>query len=202
MIPLPKLVNLGDSLLLIPVAAVIATWLACTRARRLALWWCVLFFGGLALVGASKIAFLGWGLGIRAIDMKGFSGHAMRTTAVAPVLLYLVLHSAPLYWRRAAALLGLALGAGMGLLLISCGYHSVSETLAGWLIGAFASLAWVRMAEQSPPLELDRSALSAGLLVFVMAVMVMPVSGTYIMTKIALYLSGNSTPYKWKTWRM
>ena len=36
---------------------------------------------------ASKVAFIGWGLGLSALDFTGISGHAMIASAVYPLLL-------------------------------------------------------------------------------------------------------------------
>ena len=108
MIPWMEITRFGGIVVTAPAAAAITAWLMMGRAWRLAAWWCVLFIGGMALVVATKIAFIGWGLGIQALDYTGISGHAMRATAVYPVLFYLVLlrrapSGACWAWRRGLA---------------------------------------------------------------------------------------------------
>src|SRR5438445_2386701 len=102
--------KLADTTVMVPVAAACAAWLVCGRAWRMALWWCLLFTMGLALVAATKIAFVGWGIGIRSLDFTGFSGHAMRASAVMPVLFYLLLQKAPPFARTSGVLLGIVFG--------------------------------------------------------------------------------------------
>ena len=86
MIPWIKFTSYGDTMVMIPAAFIILVWLTVGRAWRMAIWWCLLLIAGLVLVAATKIAFVGWGVGIRSIDFTGISGHAMRATAVLPVI--------------------------------------------------------------------------------------------------------------------
>lgn len=196
-----KLVYLGDSALMLPAAAVIAAWLASGRAPRLAASWGLLFMLGLALVGMSKIAFLGWGWGLPSIDLKGFSGHAMRTTAVMPVLLYLLLQPAPATLRRIGVALGLLAGAAMGVLLVVYDYHSISESVAGWLIGAAVSLCFIRIAAASPAVALHPWFIPVCLVAFLGMRTLLPHSTTHVLNQAAMFLSGSDTTYKWDTWK-
>jgi hypothetical protein len=50
---------------MLPAAAVVAIWLCAARYWRSVLWWRGLVAGVLALTVATKIGFIGWGLGIR-----------------------------------------------------------------------------------------------------------------------------------------
>jgi hypothetical protein len=80
------------------LAVAIAAWLVGARCWRLALAWCLLFGAALLVAAASQMAFLGWGIGVRALSFTGFSGHAAtRAAAVFPGRLYLLLE------RRGAA---------------------------------------------------------------------------------------------------
>src|SRR5690606_18067772 len=117
--------------------------------KRLALWWSVLFGGGLALVVATKMAFIGWGLGISSLDFTGFSGHAMRSAAVMPVLFYLLLQRAPRAARAVAALLGLAFATLIGISRLVLQVHSTSEVVTGWLLGAGVAFAFLMVANNT-----------------------------------------------------
>lgn len=132
---LAALLHLGDLALTVPAALGIAAALAAARARRAALAWLLLFGAALGIVGADKIAFLGWGGGVPALDYRAASGHAAGVTALSPMLLALLLPRR----RRAAVVAGLAVGLSMVTLLVAQGEHSVAEALAGWAIGALAS---------------------------------------------------------------
>src|SRR5712692_9155992 len=91
MISWMKITGFGGTAVMMPAAAVIVAWLLAGRAWRMALWWCLLFSFGIGIVVATKLAFIGWGIGVRSLDFTGISGHSMRATAVIPVMLYLLL---------------------------------------------------------------------------------------------------------------
>ena len=151
MISWMPLVQLGDLALTLPAGAAIGAWLAAWRAWRMAVCWSLLFAAGLGLVGASKIAYLGWGTGWEALSFKALSGHAAGVTAVFPTLFYLLLHSAGTRLRAAGVLAGLALGALVAVLLVLMREHSTTEALAGWAVGAAVSLAAIAYAGTLPP---------------------------------------------------
>ena len=83
-----------------PIGVAIMVWLLAGKSWRLTFIWLVLFGTGMALVIVTKMAFVGWGLGVESIDFAGFSGHAMRAAAVFPVAGYLTTRSSSLRARR------------------------------------------------------------------------------------------------------
>ena len=80
---------LGDSRLLVPAALVLIV-MGWHRASRWHLRWAVTLCVIGAMVLASKLAFLGWGIGIARLDFTGFSGHAAISAIVWPVVLWLL----------------------------------------------------------------------------------------------------------------
>jgi hypothetical protein len=80
-----QIIDIGHTAVMLPMAGAIAAWLIAGRAWKIALCWCVMFGAGLSLVALSKIAYLGWELGVPSLDFKALSGHAFRATAVIPV---------------------------------------------------------------------------------------------------------------------
>lgn len=91
------------------------------------------------VVLTSKLAFLGWGVGIAPLDFTGISGHAAVSAAVWPVVLYL---AAPgRVSAHSGALIGLLLAAGIAYSRLPLGAHSLSEVASGWILGSLAS-AW------------------------------------------------------------
>jgi hypothetical protein len=146
-----RLVQLGDLELTLPAAAAMSASLLASNARRMALWWILLFLAGIGLVGATKIAYLGWGIGWHAVGFKAISGHATGVSAVFPMLFFLLL----LGYGRQAQLFGigagLALGALIAVLLVVLRHHTTAEVLAGWLVGATVSLGAIRLADGLPP---------------------------------------------------
>src|ERR1700754_4611274 len=96
--------RLGESEVLLPAFVAGALWLAFAHpawahgrlaptahakdhpARGSALRWLAGVMSTTLVTTASKIAFLGFGIGSAAIDFTGFSGHAMYSMAILPVL--------------------------------------------------------------------------------------------------------------------
>jgi hypothetical protein len=191
------LMHLGDITLTLPAAAAVGAWLLACRAWRSALCWAALYALAIALVGASKIAFLGWGTGVPALGFKALSGHATGATAVFPTLFYLLLRDYRRPMRMAAALTGLALGALVALLLVLGGEHTPAEAAAGWLTGACASLACIRCTRnlESPrPLQ---SVACATIAFAAAAWLVKWAPLGYWMARAALALSGSDRLHSW-----
>jgi hypothetical protein len=143
-----QLFHLGDLEYSLPLAAAVLTWLLAARAWRAAVAWAVLYAGALGLVGASKIAYLGWGLDIAALGFKAVSGHATGVTAVYPLAAYLLCRVVGRGLARAGACAGLGLGAVVTVGLVILGEHTVAEAASGWLLGACASIATLYQLEQ------------------------------------------------------
>lgn len=194
-----KIVNIGDIAFMFPAAAAIAAWLAADRAWRMALWWCLLFVGGTALVAGSKIAFLAWGTGIRPIDFKAFSGHAMQTAAVLPVMCYLLFQPYPLL-RTAATGLGMVVSAIVCICLAVYGFHSVPEAICGFAVGMAVSLGFLGKAGGLNAFQPRRQVLPCSVLAFAMVWCAQPGTLERTMTLLALRLSGHANPYSYITW--
>jgi hypothetical protein len=142
------LLELGDIALTAPAAAAISTWMVAARAGRPGRRGGLLFGVGIAIVATSKIAFLGWGAGVPALQFRAISGHATGVMAVYPVLFYLLLQDCPPALRRLGAAIGVALGLLMAALLVLLCEHSAAESLAGCALGAAVSLGGIRLAAQ------------------------------------------------------
>jgi membrane-associated phospholipid phosphatase len=200
MIPWITITGLGGIAVMAPAAAAIAVWLLMGRAWRMALLWCLLFTFGMTLVVATKIAFIGWGIGFREIDFTGVSGHSMRATTVAPVLFYLILQNTSPVVRTSGVLAGLGFGLIIGISRLVLHAHSVSEAVAGWILGSILSLGFIWLLRNC------RTSLSSRLLaVFsLMALLPLPyaepVPTQRWITDVALYLSGNDRPFVRTGW--
>lgn len=197
-----EVTRFGDITITSLIALALAAWLFVEDEKRLALWWSVLFGAGLGIVIATKMAFIGWGIGIRALDFTGFSGHAMRVAAVMPVLFYLILQRASVPVRASGVALGLAFGAIVGISRLALHAHSVSEVVAGWLLGATIALAFIRIAAGSlsrhvfKPLRIVLS-----LLVLLPAPYVHPSPTQKWLTEITLFFTGHDHPYPRTGWK-
>lgn len=133
----------GEIGIVLPMALVLAVWMvASTRALRPVLGWLLPLGLAIAVTTASKIAFIGWGMGIAALDFTGFSGHAMFSAAIYPVLAYtLTAHARNNRTVRLAVLGGYALALLIAWSRVHIQVHSWSEVIAGFALGASAS-AW------------------------------------------------------------
>ena len=177
---------------MLPAAAAIAAWLLAARAWRSFWVWCWLFGGALLLVTASKIAFAGWGIGIEALDFRGFSGHAMRAAAIIPLLFYLVSQQQTALIRRTAAVFGMCLAILISLSRVLLDFHSVSEALSGWLMGSFVCLAFIWQAERLPKPALNRALITASFLMLLATSFAKPIPTQWLIQEAAQLLTGHA----------
>jgi membrane-associated phospholipid phosphatase len=196
------LTRFGEAGIVLPVALALALWLiVATRSTRPASSWLAPLGVAVLVTTASKVAFLGWGVGIAALDFTGFSGHAMFAAAVYPMLA----HALTAHWhdeeRRRDARLALCAAYAFAALIaasrVRVGAHSVSEAAAGFALGALASgsALWLaRRAHQRLP------ALWAGLGLAawfgVMPIQAAPSQTHGMVTRLALELSGRNVPFR------
>lgn len=141
--------HLGNSMLLLPAALVLALWLVADGQAARALAWALAFGAAVLLVLASKLAFLGWGLGSAALDFTGISGHATLASAVLPLALWLPFAHRRVPVQVAAFSAGLLVGALVAVSRLVLQAHTPSEVVAGCALGALAAavpVAWPRMA--------------------------------------------------------
>jgi hypothetical protein len=193
--PWISLVRLGDLDLTLPLAAAAFGWMAAARAWRIAMCWGLLFGAGVLLVGVSKVAFMAWGSGLPALGFKSFSGHATGVTAVFPTLFWLLLRGAGNNLARAGAALGLGLGLVVGVLLVVLDFHTAAEAVAGCLLGAAISLAWIRLAGAGVGAASPAS-LGWFALVFLASTWLMTFAHVgWWMIRLATLLSGQARPY-------
>lgn len=188
--------RLGEAQILLPAALAALFWLA-RRAdgRLLAAWWLALLSVAVALTTASKVAFIGFGLGIPVLNFTGISGHAMFAAAVYPLLLGTL--TPPVASR--ARWLALAVGAGLALLVgvsrAVIGVHSGSEVIAGLAVGGAVSGIALGLA-QLPHTKIGL-AIPVGLALWLaLTPMHAPASRTHDwVTQLSLKVSGRATPY-------
>lgn len=191
--------RLGEAQILLPafLLLAVALWRR-PPGRSLALQAAVALTVAAALTTASKLAFIGWGIGWPALDFTGVSGHAMFAAAIYPLLLGAL---APPRWRWPAVALGLLLAAAVGVSRVVVGAHSPSESVAGVLVGGSAG-AWALARAGLVPVRLPAWAPLLAVLWFTSLPAMAPPSATHDMvTRLALALSGHERPYVRGQWR-
>jgi membrane-associated phospholipid phosphatase len=193
----------GEMGIVLPLAAALTLWmLAATRALRPLLLWLLPLGLAVGITGLSKIAFIGWGLGIAAIDFTGFSGHAMFSAAIYPVLGYTLAAQ----WSRQPAtpvwamLAGYALALVIGWSRVHIQVHSVSEVVAGLALGASASgwTVWRMSRRLAAPHPRPHHWVLLALLgwLAVMPVHAAPSRSHDMVTQLALRLSAHEKPFR------
>ena len=185
--------KLADSNFTMPLAALLAVWLASARAWKPFFQWSFLFGTGIVLVVATKIAYIGWGAGIAAIDFTGISGHAMRATAIAPALMAILLQKQTRQLQQLGLLAGLIFGIAIGISRLAIHVHSVSEVVSGCLLGAIVSLGFAWLI-RNRPIIFDRKLLVIGVIALLPVLTLKPAPTESWMESVAYYLSGKERP--------
>ncbi len=129
----------GNAMLLLPLAAWIVATL-CFDGERQAAWrWTWSFGAAVLLVLATKIAFLGWGIGSRVLDFTGISGHSTLAASVLPMMAWWLTEAGSSSLRRAAIGGAVVLAVVVALSRVFLSTHSTSEVVAGLALGSMAA---------------------------------------------------------------
>ena len=190
------LTRLGEAQILIPAALLMLLVLfARSETRRFAFNWLALATLATLITTASKLAFLGWGLGLADFNFTGFSGHAMFAAAIYPVLAFTVLPGGAQGNSRFALALGAALALLVGISRLMVGAHSGSAVVAGLLLGGIASALAIRWTK--PSVGRVHAAVPVLLVVWFLSMpFKLPGSQTHSwVTRLALSLSGHDAPF-------
>lgn len=194
--------RLGEAGIVLPVALAVALWLVLSdRSVRTASSWLIPLGAAATITTLSKIAFIGWGVGIASLDFTGFSGHSMFSAAIYPMLGHaMAVHlqertGRP--WRRYGALAGYALAALIAVSRVFVGAHSVSEVVAGYTLGGAASAAalWL-IGDVRHRLPARWLALGLGGWLAVMPLHAAPSRTHDVVIRVALVLSNRPVPYQ------
>ena len=77
----------GQAEVMLPCVIALAVWMIWTRAGHKAWAWVASLLAAAGLTLVTKVAFIGWGVGIASLDFTGISGHAMLSAATWPMIL-------------------------------------------------------------------------------------------------------------------
>lgn len=183
-----------------PIGVAIAVWLLAGKSWRLTLSWCLLFGIGMALVVLTKVAFIGWGLGVPSVEFAGFSGHAMRAAAVFPVAFYLAFRRWDGPHRQLALAAGILVAVLIAVARVYVMAHSVSEAVTGCLLGLAVAAVFIWHASTENHMALSRVLMALCIPVLLVAPRVEPMPTEQWMTQLALFLSGHDRPYTRSLW--
>jgi membrane-associated phospholipid phosphatase len=191
--------DLGDSAFLIVVVSGVLASLVTGRELRLAARWALALAVAVGLVAATKVAFFGWGIGIRALDFTCISGHATLSAAIYPVFGRWAFSGLGDRAAMRASLGGAALAVVIGIASVLTGAHSIAEVVAGLVLGSLVAV--IALAEPAPPL---RSALATVVIALAMTIFGAHAFGHRAevgqgLMSLASHLSGQP-PYTRATW--
>jgi membrane-associated phospholipid phosphatase len=186
----------GETTLLLPCAAMLYAWFRYSREAATARQWLCAFVTAAGLTLLSKLAYMGWGIGVPSLDFTGFSGHSMMAAAVLPVVLHRLVPTRPAWLPLAAASGGVLLAAGVSVSRLVLGVHSVSEVAGGLALGLSASVWCIALSHGNA----RRTAPPVAIALTLALVLGLPVSGATAPThrwleEIAVYLSHRDRPF-------
>jgi hypothetical protein len=183
-----------------PIGVAIAVWLLAGKSWRLTWTWALLFGGGMVLVVLTKLAFMGWAIGIESVEFAGFSGHAMRAAAVYPVAAFLATRSLPPMAQMLGSTAGVLLSVLIAMSRIHTDAHSPSEAWTGCVLGLLVAAAFIWYANAERQMALSRVLVALCLPVLLVAPRVQPIPAEMWIAKVATYLSGRDHPYTRAMW--
>ena len=195
------LTDLGSLNVTAPIAVAIAAWLGVAHCVRLAASWTAIFLAAMSLVVASKLAFLGWGIGVQSLDFAGLSGHAARAAAVFPVALGLLLHRQSSRLRNQGVLAGALIGVAVAVSRVVVGAHSVSEAASGCLLGLAAALLFIDRARSANSFRPGPILVAITLSLMLLLPKIDPRMSHQWLVAAALALSGSDRVYQRPAWQ-
>jgi membrane-associated phospholipid phosphatase len=187
----------GNSLLLLPTASWIGLSLWLSGARTIAWRWVLTFGIAVLLVLATKIVFLGWGLGSRTLDFTGISGHSTLAAAILPMFAWWMVQDRERGTRVQVVLVAALFAAVVGLSRVMVSAHSGSEVVAGLALGFL--VAWIAVPATAGPGhrgQLRWIVLCALLVVGSLSEVGDSDEAHGLVVRIALALSGRDEPFK------
>lgn len=186
---------------MIPAATLIACWLWLSASRKAAYCWLVTLAAAYTVVGASKIAYKGWGVGAESLNIAVISGHAMNTGVVVTVLCSLLARQLDHRLRWVGAAVGLAFSWWFAATCVAPRIHPLAEALAGVMVGTAAAgwFLWVIRSERVAPFS--RRALAFGFVVMLVSASLPKYTAESVLGHVAIKLSGADEPYENAHWR-
>ncbi len=188
--------RLGEAQIELPVTLLAAALLMRKQSGRpLALWWTGLLCLAVLFTTATKVAFIGLGIGWPALDFTGVSGHALFAAATYPLQFATLASQCSVAVQRGVFAAGCVLALAIGVSRVIVHAHSESQVLAGLLVGGVASAAaWSKT--DIPRLYVQPLVLAAVALWLSLTPVHSPASTTHSMvTRLSLKPSGHSKPY-------
>ncbi len=155
-----------------------------------------------ALVAASKVAFYGWGTGVRAWNLTCFSGHSVLAMGFWPVALALLVPRRQARLRLVAWMVGILIGVLVGLSRLELGAHPLSEVIAGLALGLLVALLSIRALAEAR-LSTKKAALAAALTVMISVtseIRLPNLPTEHWLASLGASIAGNEKPVQRHSW--
>lgn len=185
----------GNALLLLPTALGIAVGLALGGRAAVARRWSTWFAAVVVATFATKVAFLGWGIGSRRFDFTGISGHSLLAAAVFPMLAWWLTHDRSMQARRVAIAVGVVVALAIAWTRLALDLHSMSEVVVGLALGFGACAAALVDAGRARDPRVYRMMVSTALAIACVLPLEPGEEAHSLTTRIALALSGREQPF-------
>lgn len=186
---------------MLPAAVVIGAWLWFSRSRRSALLWLAVLLSVYAAVGASKILFKGWGIGLESLNIAVISGHATNTSLILPVAMSLLAQQVDPRLRWPGAGVGLLIAWWFSINCVAPYIHPLQEAIAGALLGSFAACGFLYCLENTEIKKIPAAALVMGLAFIAFNTTTTKYTAEHLLNRIAVSVSGGETAFKRSEWR-
>ena len=175
---------------MLPAALVVAAWLWSIASKKITVLWFGVLLSAYFVIGASKVLFKGWGIGLESLGISVFSGHAMNSCLIFTVMLSLLCRQFDHRLRWPAIGVGLLAAWWFSVHYVAHTIHPLPEAIAGALIGSVAACVFVLCLKPYNVSQVPRPTLTLGLAV-VIAFSCMPkYTAERLLDHIAITLSG------------
>jgi hypothetical protein len=198
---LADITQYGGITVMLPAAVVIGGWLWFSRSRQSALLWGAVLLFVYAIVGASKILFKGWGIGLESLNIAVISGHAMNTSLVLPVAISLLARQIDPRLRWPGAGVGLLIAWWFSINCVAPYIHPLQEAIAGALLGSVAACGFLYCLENTDIKKIPHAALVIGLVFIALNTTTKKYTAEQVLNRIAVSISGAETAFKRPEWR-
>ena len=190
------LTRLGEALILLPICLVNLWALARLPSTRTLAWhWGLGLWLAVWVAVFSKVAFIGWGIGLSSLNFTGVSGHSMVAAAIYPLSFGIFLSSFGASKQKWAITTGFCLAIMIGVSRIAVGAHTVFEVLIGLLLGMLVSLIVLHTGTFAQVVVRAPVALAALVWLLISPLHTPQFQTHQWITSLSLTLSGNQIPY-------
>ncbi len=187
--------QLGSSSLLLPIMLISLASLWLTHQKKVVYIWAVTLSLAITITVITKLIFMGWGLGIASLNFTGVSGHTLLATSIFPILFFSAYGGEQEKIRNIGLWLGLMLSFIVGISRVVIGAHSVSEVIAGWVLGLMVCVLVLKTIESHRQRFAYLQLIGLVCMVGLGSTTPNYLPAHNLLTKLALLMTGHDKPY-------